>query len=220
MITLAFDTSTEVLSICLVNGENVCQYESLKGLKHGKSLMPGIARILKDAGLSPDEVDLIVCSRGPGSFTGLRIGMTTAKGLSAGTGAPVVSVDTLDGLAYPLSFFSGAVVPVVDARKSRYYTAVYHRGRRLTKQLDCTVEELVHLTDDFEQVLLTGPGARQLSTPPGMLRTGVATLPGPMYGTAHSLAVLGVERFHTEGPDSPEQGPVYIRLSDAELYRK
>lgn len=220
MTTLAFDTSTEILSICLIKGEEVSLQESLRGLKHGESLMSGISRILKDADLSPADVDLFVCPRGPGSFTGLRIGMTTAKGLSEGTGAPVVSVDTLDILAFPLSFFDGAVVPVIDARKSRFYSALYHRGSRVTKQLDCTADELVHLAKEFEHVLLTGPGTGQLNTSAGSFHEGLVTLPGPLYGTAHSLAVLGIQRFETEGPDKPEQGPIYIRMSDAELYRK
>lgn len=220
MNILAFDTSTEILSICLMRGDNLFLRESLEGLKHGETLLPSIYRLMADARLTTTDLDLLACSRGPGSFTGLRIGMTTAKGLSEGSGVPIVSVDTLDVLALPFVFFDGAVVPAIDARKSRYYTAVYTAGRRETEQLDCTTDMLVHLLKDKRRVLLTGPGARKLADTLEAERDGVYACSGPLYHTGCSLATLAALEYERRGADGPEQGPVYIRESDAELNRK
>ena len=89
------------------------------------------------------ELDLIVCSKGPGSFTGLRIGMSTAKGLSMGSGVPLVTIGTMEMMAYGLDFFDGIVVPVIDARKKRYYTAFFNNKQRITENFDLTPFEIL-----------------------------------------------------------------------------
>ena len=220
MKVLAFDTSTQILSLCLVNGEEINLFETNQGLRHAEMLLPAVSQLLDNAGMAPADLDLIVCSRGPGSFTGLRIGMTTSKGISEGSGVPVVSVDTLDALAYPFPFYNGAVVPVIDARKSRFYAALYEDGHRKTEQLDCTANDLLHLVRSHNRILLTGPGSTQLLTYWDNERTGVDRVQGPLYGTGRALADLGSRMYHKDGPDSIEQGPLYIRKSDAEINRK
>lgn len=219
MKILAFDTSADILSICLLNGQNQFLTETRGELKHAQTLLPGINHVLSQAGLTPADLDLVVCSRGPGSFTGLRIGMATAKGLSEGTGVPVFSVDTLDALAYPYRYCHGSVIPVLDAKKSRFYAALYTEGRRKTDQLDCGHEELLELSSDYPQVLLTGPGAFLLQKAWNDRRQGVGLAPGPFQAVAASLAVLGKEGFQEKGADLPGMGPVYLRKSDAEIQR-
>ena len=201
-------------------GEHIAVFETLGELRHGETLLPMISRFLEDFELKPADLDIIVCSRGPGSFTGLRIGMTTAKGLSEGTGVPLVSVDTLDALARGFAFFDGAVIPVIDARKGRLYGALYEKGKRISEQLDCSADELLHLSQEYSRVLLTGPASDALEKIWKDERRGVYRTPAPVNGAAYSLAVLGIERYRDEGPDDPGQGPVYIRKSDAELNRK
>jgi len=220
MNVLAFDTSTAILSTCLLKGKEIFLRESVRGLRHAETLLPTISGTLEEADVSPADLDLLVCARGPGSFTGLRIGMTTAKGLSEGAGVPVVSVDTLDILAWGFAYFDGAVLPLIDARKGRFYSALYYGGRRMTEQLDCASADVLSLVHYYDRVLLTGPGSVQLYETIHTEREGIFNVAGPLYASGYACAVLGNKRFSEAGPDTPDQGPVYIRKSDAELNRK
>ncbi len=125
MRILAVDTSQELLHITLQTHEI---YESITisgAVRHAEALVPSLVEILGKNHLGFTELDLLVCTRGPGSFTGLRIAMSALKGIALATSVPLVSVPTLDVLREPVKYFDGAVMPVIDAKKKRWYTALY-----------------------------------------------------------------------------------------------
>ena len=220
MTTLAFDTSDALLSVALRSGNGTWVSVRDIGLRHGEFLAPCIASLFDEAGIGADSLELIVCARGPGSFTGLRIGMATAKGLSAGCGAPVVSVPVPDFLARPFGELSLPVVPVLDARKGRFYGAVFRSGVREGDCFDLEAESVAELVPSTQSYLLTGPGATLLASrlgPRERLRTAVV-----QSGSAAVLDLLecGRELFASRGADAPGQGPFYIRLSEAESARR
>ncbi|MCK5672880.1 MAG: tRNA (adenosine(37)-N6)-threonylcarbamoyltransferase complex dimerization subunit type 1 TsaB, partial [Spirochaetales bacterium] len=159
MNVLAFDTSTGIFSICLETDQNRYDYSSSRGFKHSETLVTEIDLFLKREEISVSDLDLIVCPGGPGSFTGLRIGMSTAKGLSLGSGVPMVTVPTLDMISYGFEYFDGMVVPLIDARKKRYYTAIYNNGKKISDDLDLTPEDILTKLKKYNRVLLTGPDA-------------------------------------------------------------
>ena len=130
MNILAFDTATQKLAAALKINSEIFTITADQGFKHSEKLLPAIEKLFEISGSKIDDIDLIGCTRGPGSFTGLRIGMSTATGLSLGKNIPLVSVPTLDYYSYSLDSFDGAVLPVIDARKNRFYTAVYHKGEK------------------------------------------------------------------------------------------
>ncbi len=221
MNILAFDTAGDLLSAGLRTDEGYFEENRLSGLKHSENLLPSIKRLIEFAGIKLDQLDLIICTRGPGSFTGLRIGMATAKGLSTGTGAPVVSVNSLDAYAYGYNFFSGSVVPVIDARKNRFYTAVYSDGKRVSDYMDISSDDLRNELSDSKRVLFTGPGSSLLEE-----RFLSNTDKAPVFdsffsffnsGLASVIVELGIRQYNESGPDSNDTGPFYIRKSDAEL---
>jgi tRNA threonylcarbamoyladenosine biosynthesis protein TsaB len=185
--------------------------------------MPEIAEMLEKAGIGPGNLDLIVISRGPGSFTGLRIGMAAAKGLSAGTGVPLVSVPTLDVLAYGRGTASVPVMAVIDARKGRFYCAVYRSGERLSDYLDISAEETALLPlraagGASGELLLTGPGVDALLSQiskPDLWHID----PLRRSGCGFSLASCGKRFYNSAGADSDNTGPLYLRKSEAELSR-
>ena len=158
MNVLACDTASELLGVALsISGGSVpggsvpggsmsggaCSLTIDGRPAHGRNVMPAIEHLLRWASASIDDIDLFVCGLGPGSFTGLRIGMATMKGLSAGSGKPFVSVPTLDALAWPLMVFTGLVAPIIDARRQRWYSALYRNGNKLTPDLDVPATELL-----------------------------------------------------------------------------
>lgn len=173
--------------------------------------------MIKQAEISFSDLDLIVCSKGPGSFTGLRIGMSTAKGISTGSRTPIVSVNILDAYAHGLEFFSGAVVPVIDARKNRFYSAVYKNGERISDYLDISAQELSSRLSTSESVLITGSGC-------SLIRASFTDKPYKYFTFNNNLAEkmtdLGIKIFNERGPDADDAGPFYIRKSDAEILKK
>lgn len=106
-----------------------------KGMVHGRQIAPAIRALLEEARLAPDAIDLIACDVGPGSYTGLRVGLAAAKGLALGLGRPVVGVPSLDVLADAAFGRARVVVPALDAKWDQVYGAVYEEGRRVTDYL-------------------------------------------------------------------------------------
>ncbi|RKY01883.1 tRNA (adenosine(37)-N6)-threonylcarbamoyltransferase complex dimerization subunit type 1 TsaB, partial [Candidatus Poribacteria bacterium] len=126
MRVLGIDTSTTTGSIGLIDGDKVVAEHVLDVMEtHSSRLMPAIDQMLKKAGLSIWDVDLIAVSKGPGSFTGLRVGVATAKGLAYALRKPIVGVPSLDVLAFGVKFFDGLICPLLDARRGEVYGAIY-----------------------------------------------------------------------------------------------
>lgn len=126
MIILAVDSSSKVATVALIKDEKLLGEITLNDKKeHSVILMTIIQDLLIDNSLSIDDIDGYVVSKGPGSFTGLRIGMATIKGLSFGSSKPYVSVSSLDALALSASNFDGLICPIMDALRNSVYTSLY-----------------------------------------------------------------------------------------------
>ena len=164
---LALDTATEALLVVAANGDSWVARQSQLGLQHAAQLAPHIAGVTRELGLEVRELELIAVGIGPGSFTGVRIGLATAKGIAAGSGARLVGVSGLDALGYTQRHFPGLVVPVIDARKRRFYAACYRRGERVGGYLDQSPADLARTVAQAvagdEPVLVTGPAAAVLA---------------------------------------------------------
>ena len=126
MIILGIETATMTGGLALIDeGKLISEYTLNMKTTHSSRLMPALDWILKDASLNKNQIDGIAISIGPGSFTGLRIGLATAKGLAMGLNIPLVTVPTLDALAYNVSYSPYQICPVLDARKKEVYSATY-----------------------------------------------------------------------------------------------
>lgn len=218
---LAFDTSGEILSIYLETEKSSRGLVLDEGLRHAERLLPEISEMLNRSGITPSELHLVAVSAGPGSFTGLRIGMAAAKGLSAGSGAAIVSVPTLDALAYGKEPGSRPVMALLDARKGRFYCGFYSLGERLGDYLDCTAEEAVEAAEKVCEehgagLLLTGPGA-ELLVSRAAISESWSIDPLSRAGCGFSLAACGKKLYTEKGADSRTAGPLYLRKSEAEL---
>lgn len=217
MNILALDTTHEVMGICIKteNGRTTSFCGDF-GLQHSTRLMPCINELLEKMELKPVDLNLIVCAIGPGSFTGLRIGLSTAKGLAMGLNCPLVGVSSLETLAFPYSFFEGTVVPVIDARKKRIFTAFFRKGDRLCPDRDLTPPDLVRELKAHNRVLLTGPMAKEFHL---LYPEAERTPPGGDLAAPAALAELGLRKFKASGGDGDTLTPLYLRQSEAELKR-
>lgn len=188
----------------------------------GEAIIPRIASTCAQEGIAIKDLDMVACGRGPGSFTSLRVGMATAKGLCSALSIPLVSIGTLDIYHYPVAMAHDAVAVVLDARKQRFYCALFHHGVKVTDDLDIEALEFVRLMAGYAQVFVTGPDARMFAKrvaddehTSASVKLAVDPLTYRDYG--ESLIALALQAYAERGADDSTSGPVYIRKSDAEL---
>lgn len=132
MKILAFDASAAVGAVALTDGDKcVCSQRTQGAHTHSETLLPLAQSALLQAGWSVPDIDLFACAVGPGSFTGVRIAVSLAKGLAFPGDKPCVGVSSLEALAYPLKGFDGVICPMLDARRGNVYNALFKGGKRL-----------------------------------------------------------------------------------------
>ena len=223
MIVLAMDTSTRTGSVAVV-GENrlIAEYNLNISETHASRLMLMIDEVLKDAHLTITKMDAIAVGLGPGSFTGLRIGIATAKGLAIALNKPIAGIPTLDALAHSLSCTSGLICPILDAKRGEIYAALYrchgHILQKLTGDLVLPMKELLSRINaqvtflgdaiDIYRDLIEEELGKKASFAPYYLR-----LP-----RAANVAALGLEKLKAgeEGPLNRIR-PLYVRRAEAEV---
>lgn len=223
MRILSLDTATEVATCAILENNNLLGETILNYKKqHSVILMPMIDSLLKNLNLSIKDIDGFVVSKGPGSFTGLRIGMATIKGLSQGTKKPFVSISTLDGLAYNMCYTSGIICPVLDALRGNVYTALYtFEGSKLKLISDymvISVEELITLLAKYNQpVCFIGDGIQKNRDMLSSIDKVSFAPPHLNVVRASSLGELGLELLSQGVEESlHNSAPVYLRKSQAE----
>ncbi|MDR2374857.1 MAG: tRNA (adenosine(37)-N6)-threonylcarbamoyltransferase complex dimerization subunit type 1 TsaB [Treponema sp.] len=223
---LALDTATTILSAALVSGDRYWYRETDSGLGHSELLMGLADSLLKGAGLEAGDLEAVACMKGPGSFTGLRIGFSAAKGIALALDIPLIACSTLDCLAYPWSPWPGLVIPVIDAKKERFFSALYRGGRRISAEMDAGAGVIGESILSYDELaLLTGPEAPLFLNRLNQAENGALTrLPArihldPLYrkGRARELAAVAKETvIMNNGKGEVLSGPEYLRKSDAE----
>lgn len=154
MRCLAIDTSGDHLTVALIDGESV-EYEFCQdtGLRHSISLMPYIEKVLDKAGLTPKDIDVYSCVIGPGSFTGIRIGVSTVKAFSYANNKPVLPVTSFEVLEYNKPY--GKNITVIDARHDNYYASIYEDNIVVKEPCFLTKDEILCLKDSYDVLSAT-----------------------------------------------------------------
>jgi len=219
MKILSIDTVTSVLSITAAGPSGTTTVTVDSGAQHAERLLPAIQSAMELSGIEPANVDLVVCAEGPGSFTGLRLGYSTAKAFQLAAGCPLIPVSPLVCYSRPFAEWPGAVVSVLDAKKGRYYAQVFRKGEPACGALDADAADIMRLVDAEERVLFTGPDAEQFGEVfSGLFPTvSLTVIPSGLEGISSEMAKIvqtGISGY-TVGV-SDQAGPVYVRKSDAE----
>ena len=228
MIVLGLDSATVAASVAVVNDECLLGEITINTRKnHSQRLLPLIDRLLADTGVELPDLSGLAVTNGPGSFTGLRIGLATAKGLAQVLKLPVTPVCTLDVLANNLLGQPGLICPILDARKSEVYTATYRSGTagmvRQGAYLAVPPEELAaELQITGEPVTFLGDAVAVYQDFFREQLGGQAAFAGPelLAPRAGWVARLGYRLLTDGGGENFHQvKPFYIRLSEAEARR-
>lgn len=223
MRILSIDSASKVATAALLDENNlIAEYTLNNKMEHSTLIMDMVDKLLKDSNLSIDDIDGFVVSKGPGSFTGLRIGMATIKGLSFGSNKPYISISSLDALAYSLISFDGIICPIMDALRDSVYTCLYKNNNgnleKLTDYSALDLDELIEvLKEKGEKVIFTGDGLikhkEYLST----------NFPNVYFAPNHlsiirasSLGDLGVKLLLDNVSDELNSSPFYLKKPQAQ----
>lgn len=161
MIILAIDTSSTTVSACLITEDKILSeiYLNQKN-NHSETIMPIIDNLLKMCDMQLDDVDYLACSNGPGSFTGLRVGISTIKGIAFALNKKIIAISTLEVLAYNIFSTNNVVVPMIDAKSNSIFTGVYKNGKSILADNIMSIEEILkYIKDSGENPIFLGDGA-------------------------------------------------------------
>lgn len=219
MRLIAIETATLIGSIAIADDEKLISELTLNiKATHSEKLMAAIDHLMELSGLTLNDMDAIAVSIGPGSFTGLRIGLSAAKGLSYGSGKPLIGIPTLDALASNLSFSRYLVCPILDARKGEVYTAIYSKNEKVVDDMAVKPASLIEMIK--EDTVFLGDG---VSAYRSLLKDQLGDLyheaPLPLQlPKASNVAMLALKRLRNNDVDDPfALVPRYIRKSEAEI---
>lgn len=228
MNILGIDSSGLVASAAVLSGDTVLSEFTVNNKKtHSQTLLPMIEQAVEISGLKKSELDAIAVAAGPGSFTGLRIGSATAKGIAYVLEKPIIPVPTLEGLAYRVAVSDGVICPMMDARRNQVYTGVYQmKEGKLSVHIPQKAADISEIISEInalgKNVIFLGDGVPvQEKTIRSEVKVSYILAPPHLNRqSAASIAALGAVYF-SEGKaeDAMTHAPVYLRKSQAERER-
>ena len=220
MKILAVDTSSKVCSVAILENRSVLDEINLNdGRTHSENLMPTIEKILDRNGMTLDDIDLIGVTVGPGSFTGIRIGIASVKAIAEVKNIPVASISSLQSLAKNISKEKGTIVSMIDARNNNVYGGIYDTdGKSIAEECADNIDTLVDKIKPFQNITFVGDGA--------VINKG--KIQRAFYGqkvefadnneqSAANTGILAYEKYLSDSLESADTvSPLYLRKSQAE----
>ena len=224
MLTLAVECATKSIGLALLDDEGVLAELYVRlGRHHAEVLLPALDRLFIMSGFTPGNLDLLACTVGPGSFTGLRIGVSTVKGLALATGKPIVGVSTLETLAMNAIPSRRLICPMLDAQKNQVYTGLYRMGpdnllaAERPDQLTSASDLLEELAE--EEIVFLGDGALRYEKLIRETFKARAILCGGSHHRlmASAVGLIGLRQYRMGAiMNTLTFTPKYLRLSEAE----
>lgn len=227
MKILAFESSAKAASVALVSdGALLAEYTQNSGQTHSRTLMQMAEDMLKNCDCTPDMIDAVAVAAGPGSFTGVRIGVAAAKGFAWGRQLPLFGVSTLEAMAQGAAMTDGVYCACMDARREQVYHALFRvctgEAVRLCDDCACSIEELSRkLESHSEPVYLVGDGAKLCFDALHETHPQLRLFPEHLRQQRASGVALVALRMQQQGigGDAAALAPSYLRLSQAERER-
>lgn len=221
MRILAVDTSTMMSSISILEDDKIIADSSINQEEtHSEMLVPLIKRMLDDLKIKANDIDLFAIAKGPGSFTGLRIGMTSLKAMAQALDKPIIGVSTLKGMAYSI-MNDGYVLAIIDARGKRYFAGLYKwNNDQLEMQFEEIIEEnvLEERIQEIDRITIVGEAISKLPNKIKEFSNVKLSHPGLNNGISRNIAVLAKEKYEKGEIDNTfDITPNYLRKSQAEI---
>ena len=220
MNILAIDCAVSRISLAVKTDSKFISTTYDIGMRQSEILVPSIDEILKKAELQASELNATVLTIGPGSFTGLRLGISALKAIELAFGVPVYGVSSLEAYAYPYKNFGLPLLSCIDANKDKFYANLTNGSQTLLKDDDYEIEKIIEGIKDFDKILISGPDAAKLKE---VLSSKITEkkeylVPDVPSQTAEALVKIAEELIEKKAePLKDFDGPVYLRASEAEL---
>ncbi len=220
MLVLAIDTTTSVCSVALARDDRLlAEITTNLARTHSQRLLPLVENLMAETGLKPEDLELLAVTRGPGSFTGLRIGIATIKGMGLALDLPVVGVSTLQVLAH--NFSAGLICPVLNARLNQVYTALYRTGRspvpeNLLPEQAISIQGLLEKLKGYDEpIWFCGDGVDLVL--PAATEKLAAPRRAPLHLRGNRAGALADLAQHCQSCSADALTPFYLRDSQAEI---
>lgn len=222
MLTLAFDTTSKTAAVALLKDKEII-YDTIinTGLNHSEVILPAIDQALGQERIKITDIDLLACTIGPGSFTGVRIGVSTIKGLMLATGKPAVGISSLAALALNAGSTGKLICSILDAGRGQIYTAYFRYNKKgILEQLgtEKVIKPQNLLSDIKEDVVCIGEGAVKYQNVFRNIQNKNLIIDSalPQYIKGSAVGILGIDKFaRNELLKVEECVPVYLRSADA-----
>lgn len=209
---LNLETATKNCSVSLAKeGKTIfCKEMAEEGYSHAERLHVFIEEILKENEINFSQIDAIAVSKGPGSYTGLRIGVSAAKGLCYAAGIPLIALDTLAVLANQVQVADGLIVPMIDARRMEVYSAVFDASHKKISEVKAEILSLESYNETSEKVYFIGDCQEKCKTV--LTKENFIFLPEIVYPSANEMSQLSYEKFqNNEFEDVAYFEPFYLK---------
>ena len=195
-IILNIETSTKNCSVSIADSGKIIAFKELNNgnYSHAEVLHPFILDILKEAKVTLQEINAVAISKGPGSYTGLRIGVSAAKGLCFSSDIPLISLETLTSLSHSISIEKGLIVPMLDARRMEVYAAVFNKDHEQIREIKAEIINEDSFTKELEntQVYFLGDGAQKCKE---FIRHTNAVFIENKFPSAKEMAQLSFDKY-------------------------
>lgn len=219
MNALSIDCAVSELTVAAKKDRQTVKLSLDIGMKQSEKILPAIDYVMKESGLTPSDLDYTACTLGPGTFTGLRLGLSALKALTLANNTPLYAVPSLDLYAHPYKSSNEIVLSVLESKEDEFFHAFYKNGEKLRAEEDASIEEILKQIDKESSVLVCGPGAKTFVD-----RTGeISQLHRvhcyiPENDACKSLFEIAEEMIaNKKEPLKDYDGPLYVRKSEAEI---
>ena len=219
MNSIAIDCATSRLSVAAKKDSFTVKSVLDIGIRQSEKLLPAIDYVMKEIELKPSDLDYTTLTLGPGTFTGLRLGLSTLKSLTLSHDIPVYGIPSLDAYSYDYRNSRNRVLSLIEAKEDEFFLAIYANGNKILQDDDKTIDEILSLFTDEDEITVCGPGAsnfiyraREISP---LIRFNLLS---PFYDGCSALFELTEQKIK-EGiePLKDYDGPIYVRKSEAEI---
>lgn len=220
MKALAIDTAVSCITIAAKNNDKNVTVSLDVGMHQSEKLLPTIEYVMKECSIEPKELDFIALSKGPGSFTGLRLGFAAAKSLNLVTKCPIYGVHTLEAYALPYKNWIGNVISAIDAKKDRFFVAMYKDGNIVQEESDLEPEKIIEwVKTETTPVLIVGPDSLKLFDAIKQIDNtlNILKFDGKSFCSTDFLFNIAEKMIEEQkNPMTEYEGPIYLRKSEAE----
>jgi tRNA threonylcarbamoyladenosine biosynthesis protein TsaB len=219
---LAINTSTLQFSIALIKGDGtlLAEYSMSSGSKSFVHFMPAVHCLMKASGVMARDLQALIVAKGPGAYTGLRVGLSTAKGMAQGLKIPIIGVSSLEAMASQLAYTSYPICPIIDSRKGEFFAALFswgdhHEMTRIREDLCLKIEDLPSMIQDKTLFLGNNFNAQGQWIKEALGRRYILA-PAYLWNLkASAVGSLGLKRFHESNFDNLQDlVPAYLRPPD------